>query len=109
MRAPLTSLHYCLIEIFVHLPRFFSGLHFLASCFLLFFNKFISCIYLWLVLGLCCCAGFSLVAESSGCSLVEVHRLLIVVAYPVAKHRLQGAQASAVVTPGLWSTDSQAQ
>ena len=30
-----------------------------------------------------------------------VHRLLIVVASPVAKHRLQGAQASVVVTPGL--------
>ena len=31
------------------------------------------------VLGLCCCTGFS---------LVEVHRLLVVVTSPVAEHRL---------------------
>ena len=29
------------------------------------------------VLGLCCCAGFSLVAGSGGYSLVAMHRLLI--------------------------------
>ena len=41
-----------------------------------------------LFLGLCCCAGFSLVVESRGCSLVVMHGLLIVVASLVAEHRL---------------------
>ena len=45
-------------------------------------------IYLLAVLGLCCHAGFSLVAESRGCSLVVVHRLLIAVASLVADHTL---------------------
>ena len=39
-----------------------------------------------------------------GYSPVGVHRLLIAVASPVAEHRLQGTQASAVVAPGLHST-----
>ena len=38
-------------------------------------------IYLFLaLLGLCCCAGFSLVVESEGAHLVSVHALLIGVA-----------------------------
>ena len=40
------------------------------------------------VLGLGCCGGSSLVVASEGCSLVVVCRLLIVVASPVAEHRL---------------------
>ena len=40
------------------------------------------------VLGLCCCAGFSLLAENGGFSLVAVHRLLIAVASLVAEHGL---------------------
>ena len=39
------------------------------------------------VLGLCCCVGFSLVAES-GVTLVAVHRLLIVVTSLDAQHGL---------------------
>ena len=65
------------------------------------------------MLGLCCCAGFSLVAATKGCSLVAVrrllimvaslvaeHRLLIMVASLVAEHGLKGTQASVVVVPG---------
>ena len=40
------------------------------------------------VLGLCCYKGFSLVSESGGYSLVEVHGLLIVVASLVSEHGL---------------------
>ena len=55
--------------------------------FVCFFNNFI---YLLLtVLGLPCCAGFLLVAVSGGCSLVEVHRLLIAIASLVAEPGLQ--------------------
>ena len=97
LRAPLTSLHYCLIEIFVHLPRFFSGLHFLASCFLLFFNKFISCIYLWLVLGLCCCTGFSLVEASRGYSSVQSE------GFPCCGAQAPGPWASVAAACGLSS------
>ena len=43
------------------------------------------------VLGLCCCTGFSLVAASGGYSVVAVGRLLIVVAF-VAEHGFWGAQ-----------------
>ena len=42
------------------------------------------------MLGLCCCAGFSLAAASGGYSLVAVHGLLIAVASLVVEHRLQG-------------------
>ena len=45
------------------------------------------------VLGLCCCAGFSLVEASRGYSLVAVLRLLIVVASPVV-YRLEHASFS---------------
>ena len=60
---------------------------FLKSSLDSFFFK--ACIYLFLaVLGLHCCAGFSLVAASGSCSLVAVGRHLIVVASLVAEHRL---------------------
>lgn len=42
------------------------------------------------VLGLHCCACFSLVAATKGCSLVAEHRLLIMGAALVAEHRLSG-------------------
>ena len=45
------------------------------------------CLFLT-VLGLHCCAGFSLVVESGGYSPVAVHRLLITVACLVAVHSL---------------------
>ena len=40
------------------------------------------------VLGLCFVHWLSLVVENVGCSLVAVHKLLIVVASPVVEHRL---------------------
>ena len=54
-------------------------------------NDFFSfLIYLFsTVLGLCCCAGFSLVAVSRGPSLVVANGPLIVVAPLVGEHRLQ--------------------
>ena len=55
--------------------------------------------------GFHCCAGFSLVAESWGCSLVAVHRLLIVVASVVEEHGLQGMGAPGVVAHELCSVD----
>ena len=47
------------------------------------------CLFL-AVLGLFCCVGFSLVAESRDYSLVPMHGLLIAVASPVSEHGLQG-------------------
>ena len=57
-------------------------------------------IYFWLP-GSSCHTGLSLAAESGGYSPVAVHGLLFGVASPVAGHRLQGMQASAVAAPGL--------
>ena len=45
--------------------------------------------------------GFSLVAASSGYSLVAVQGLLMVVAFLAVKHRFQGLQASVVGALGL--------
>ena len=56
------------------------------------------------MLGLDCCAGFSPVSESRGCSLVGV-RLIAMVSL-VAEHRLSGPRASVVTAPRLWSTGS---
>ena len=57
-------------------------------------------IYLFLaVLGLCCCAGISLVAESGSYSPVAVHGLLMVVASLVAEHRLQGSEGIENLNP----------
>ena len=52
------------------------------------------------MLGLCCCAGFSL-AVARGYSLVAGHELLIAVASLVGGHGLYGMQASVVVAHGL--------
>jgi hypothetical protein len=58
------------------------------------------------VLGLCCCAGFSLVEMSRGYSTDAMLRLLIAVVSLVAKHGLQGALASVVVASRLQNTGS---
>ena len=58
------------------------------------------------MMGLCCCVGFSLGAASRRYSLAVVRGLLIMVVSLVAEHRLQSAQASVVVAPGLWTTGS---
>ena len=63
-------------------------------------------IYLFLflaVLGLRCCAGFSLAVASGACSRIVVHRLLIAVPSLVGEHRLWGAWASVVVVHRLQS------
>ena len=60
------------------------------------------------VLGLHCCAGFSLVVAKGSYSLVAVHGLLIAVASLVAEDRLEGMQASVVSARGLSSCGSQA-
>ena len=63
-------------------------------------------IYLFLflaVLGLRCCAGFSLAVVSGACSRIVVHRLLIAVPSLVGEHRLWGAWASVVVVHRLQS------
>ena len=66
-------------------------------------------IYLFLVvLGLCCCMQFSLIAASGGYPVVAVHRLLIAVASLIAEHRLQDVRASVVVVRGLSSCGSRA-
>ena len=59
----------------------------------------------WAVLDLCCRAGFSLVAENRGCSLVVVRGCLTAMAFLV-DHGLKGAWASVVMVPGLPSTGS---
>ena len=67
------------------------------------FNNFI---YLFLaVLGLRCHAGFSLVVESRGYSLVAMHKLLFAVAF-VVEHGLECAWASVIVARELSSCDS---
>ena len=48
---------------------------------------FLNYLLLHWVFGLLC-AGFSLVAQSGGYSLIVVHGLLIVVAYPAVEHGL---------------------
>ena len=53
------------------------------------------------MLGLHCCAGFSLVAVSGGYSLAVVCRLLIAVASPVAEHGALGSRTSVAVVHGL--------
>ena len=63
-------------------------------------TDFIKNLKKFLFLGLCCCAGFSLVVESRGYSLVVVRGLLTVVA-SLVEHRLYGAWPSTVVDPGL--------
>ena len=55
------------------------------------------------MLGLPCCTGFSLVAESMGYYPIAVLWLLIEIASLVAEHRLWGALASGVALGGLSS------
>ena len=54
-----------------------------------YFKKKKNCLFLT-VLDLTSCVVFSLVVTSGGYSLLGVHGLLIVVASPVAEHRLDG-------------------
>ena len=83
-------------------------LQFRSSSFLYLFFKN-SFIYLFLtVLGLPCCMGFSLVAESRCYSLVAVYRLLIAVGSPVTthralEHRLNSFGAWAWLLHGTWN------
>ena len=58
------------------------------------------------MLGLRCCADFSLVAEW-GPLFIAAQSLLIVVASPVAKQRLRGAGALGVVACGFISCGAQ--
>ena len=60
------------------------------------------------LLALCCRMGFSVVAVSRGYSLVAMCRLLIVLAFLVAKHRVQVTWASGVIARGLSSCSSRA-
>ena len=61
-------------------------------------NQFV---YFWLHWVFIAAQWLSLVASSGGYSLVVLCRLLTVVASLVAKHRLQGMQASVVVAHGI--------
>ena len=57
-------------------------------------SKFLIILFIYLflaVLGLCCSTGSSLVEVSGGYSLLEVCRLLIVLASPVAEHKISEA------------------
>ena len=66
---------------------------------------YIISIYLFLAaLGLCCCTGFSLAVLSKGGSPAVGSGFLTAVASLAVERRRQGAQASAVTAPGLWST-----
>ena len=58
------------------------------------------------MLGLHCCAGFSLVLASGGCSLAVVCGLLTTVPSPVVQHGLWGVWASLAVAHRLSSCDS---
>ena len=60
------------------------------------------------VLGLGCCAGFSLVVESRNYSPVAVHKLLIKVASLFLEHGLLSAQASVGEACGLNSCGTRA-
>ena len=61
---------------------------FLVILDIIFFKTFCLFTLVLVVLGLCCCASFSLVLVSEGYSLVAVCWFLIVVASLVAEHRL---------------------
>ena len=59
-------------------------------------------------LGLCCCAGFSLVVASGSRSLAGVRELLMPVASLIAEHKPWGPRASVVATHGLSCCSSEA-
>ena len=92
---------------FLHVDLYFQ--RFMGCFFLIFKNYFdLSIHYLFLaVLGLCCCAGFTLVVESGGCSLVAVHGLLTAVASLVLEHepehRLSSCGPWAQLLLGMWN------
>lgn len=66
-------------------------------------------VYLFLaLLGLSCCAGFSVVAVSGGCSLFAVHGLLTTLAFLAAERRLWSIQATVAAARRLRSWGSQA-
>ena len=69
--------------------------------FLFKFYVFIFIYLLLAVLGLCCCAGFSLVAASGGFSPVVVQGLLTAMASLVGEHRLWSTPPSAVAGPSV--------
>ena len=76
-------------------PTFISSLNYLL-------------IYFWLHWVFTAAHGLSLAAASGGCSLVGVHRLLIVLASLVIEHSVQRARASAVAVrrlscPSMWN------
>ena len=60
------------------------------------------CVSFLAVLGLPCCLGSSLVAESGGCSPEVIHRLLIAVASLVAERRLNSCGTQAWLLQGTW-------
>ena len=59
---------------------------------------FLVIFFILAVTGLHCCAGFSLVAVSWGCSLAAESGLLIAMASLAVERGLQGTWASVVVT-----------
>ena len=63
-------------------------------------SSFLSFVFLFL-LGLHCCAGFSLVATVRDCSLVEVHWLLIAVASLAGEPGHWSERFSVAVVPRL--------
>ena len=69
-------------------------------------NFFIILFFFLAVLGLHCCAGFSLIAVSGGYSPVVVRGRLLAVACLVVGHRLWGVQASVAAVQRLNSSSS---
>ena len=61
------------------------------------------------VLGLCCCTGFLLIAESGGYSLVVFPRLLIAVAFLVVARGRMGFSSCDMWAQLLWLTGSRPQ
>ena len=61
------------------------------------------------VLGLRCCTGFLLIAESGGCSLVVFPRLLIAVAFLVAERGHMGFSSRDMWAQLLWLMGSRPQ
>ena len=60
-------------------------------------------------MGLHCCEGFSLASASGSCLLVAVSGFLIVVAFLVAEHRLQGFSNCCTWAQSLWIPGSTAE
>ena len=85
-----------------------------VSCFYFKYNisqmtllKIVSICLFLAMLCLHCCAGFSPVVASGGCSLAAVHGLFTAVV-SLVEHRLQGAPAAGVAALRLGSCSSQA-